>query len=151
MLQVNVAERLGCLKGGLNDLKRHAWFDTIDWDKLSRHELQVRMDSLVCLQWWVAWAGVIAYEVLRYKSLLSLVTRCWYVGLILAWWFSRCSRHWFPFTLVRQRCMFAPTSFSLTAFQGEFIWPIWMCWHTGALGAKTQVRRGLQQSGYIWC
>jgi hypothetical protein len=42
MLKVNVSERLGCLKGGLKDLKRHRWFAGIDWVKLQNKELKVR-------------------------------------------------------------------------------------------------------------
>jgi len=38
MLQVNISERLGCLKGGLKDLKRHKWFAEIDWNKLANKE-----------------------------------------------------------------------------------------------------------------
>jgi hypothetical protein len=41
MLQLNISERLGCLKGGLKDLKRHKWFAEIDWDKLAKKELKV--------------------------------------------------------------------------------------------------------------
>lgn len=41
MLQLNVSERLGCLKGGLKDLKRHKWFAEIDWNKLANKETKV--------------------------------------------------------------------------------------------------------------
>jgi len=45
MLQVNISERLGCLKGGLKDLKRHKWFAEIDWNKLANKETKVSRHS----------------------------------------------------------------------------------------------------------
>ena len=45
MLQVNISERLGCLKGGLKDLKRHKWFAEIDWNKLANRETKVSRHS----------------------------------------------------------------------------------------------------------
>eukprot|EP00959_Pyramimonas_sp_CCMP1952_P120723 2523940-Pyramimonas_sp.AAC.1 len=34
MLQVNLAKRLGCMRGGMNDVKSHAWFKGFDWGAL---------------------------------------------------------------------------------------------------------------------
>jgi hypothetical protein len=28
--------RLGCLKGGVKEIKMHAWFQTVDWDSVVR-------------------------------------------------------------------------------------------------------------------
>eukprot|EP00976_Prorocentrum_cordatum_P052208 1053692-Prorocentrum_minimum.AAC.1 len=32
--QVNLAQRLGCMRGGLTDVKSHAWFRGFDWKAL---------------------------------------------------------------------------------------------------------------------
>lgn len=38
LLVVDVNKRLGCLAGGVNDIKQHRWFVGIDWDSLPRRE-----------------------------------------------------------------------------------------------------------------
>lgn len=39
LLRPNPSERLGCLKGGAEDIKNHKWFEGFDWDKLLRKEI----------------------------------------------------------------------------------------------------------------
>mmetsp|Transcript_26503 Transcript_26503/g.57621 ORF Transcript_26503/g.57621 Transcript_26503/m.57621 type:complete len:1296 (-) Transcript_26503:240-4127(-) len=40
MLQVNLAQRLGCQRGGLNDVKAHPWFKGFDWQLLERRKMK---------------------------------------------------------------------------------------------------------------
>jgi hypothetical protein len=39
-LQPDLTKRLGNLAGGVQDIKSHAWFTNIKWDKLARKELE---------------------------------------------------------------------------------------------------------------
>lgn len=39
LLTPNPSQRLGCLKGGTQDVKRHKWFAPIDWDALLRKDV----------------------------------------------------------------------------------------------------------------
>ena len=39
LLNPNMSQRLGCLKGAADDVKRHRWFNALDFDKLYRLEL----------------------------------------------------------------------------------------------------------------
>ena len=36
LLQADLTKRYGNLKGGAEDIKNHAWFSDINWDKLAR-------------------------------------------------------------------------------------------------------------------
>lgn len=38
--EVNPSKRLGNLKGGAADVKAHAWFKDVEWDKLYKREVQ---------------------------------------------------------------------------------------------------------------
>lgn len=38
-LCVNSVQRLGCLKGGVKDVKQHAWLRTVDWVQLTRRNV----------------------------------------------------------------------------------------------------------------
>lgn len=38
-LSVNSVRRLGCLKGGVNDVKLHPWLREVDWTRLQRRDL----------------------------------------------------------------------------------------------------------------
>ena len=40
LLHRNPVQRLGCGDGGWLDIKRHAWFESIDWDGLYRRTLR---------------------------------------------------------------------------------------------------------------
>jgi serine/threonine protein kinase len=40
LLTAKQTKRLGCLKGGGQDVKAHAWFGTIDWAKLLRRDIK---------------------------------------------------------------------------------------------------------------
>ena len=35
--------RLGCLKGGANDIMKHPWFESIDWGKLVKRQLKAEV------------------------------------------------------------------------------------------------------------
>ena len=39
MIQVDITKRYGNLKNGVDDIKKHAWFDNIDWWKLYNKKL----------------------------------------------------------------------------------------------------------------
>ncbi|CAK9861760.1 unnamed protein product [Sphagnum jensenii] len=36
LLVADLTKRLGCLKGGIKEIKMHAWFQTVDWDSVVR-------------------------------------------------------------------------------------------------------------------
>lgn len=36
LLQADLTKRIGCLKGGIKDIKTHAWFGNLDWDAVLR-------------------------------------------------------------------------------------------------------------------
>lgn len=33
-------ERLGCQKGGVDDIRKHKWYQSFDWKKLQRREIE---------------------------------------------------------------------------------------------------------------
>lgn len=39
LFQVQPADRIGCRAEGPNEIKRHPWFKSIDWDKLLAREI----------------------------------------------------------------------------------------------------------------
>lgn len=39
LLKADRTKRLGCLKGGVDDIRRHKWFSTLDWDQCARRAL----------------------------------------------------------------------------------------------------------------
>lgn len=40
LLVADLSKRFGNLKDGVKDIKTHAWFDQLDWDKLLRGEIK---------------------------------------------------------------------------------------------------------------
>lgn len=39
LLSVNTVQRLGCLKGGVKDVKQHAWLRTVDWVQMTKRTI----------------------------------------------------------------------------------------------------------------
>lgn len=48
VIRDNPAERLGYLRNGLKDVKRHRWFQVFDWDGLVNRTLQPPIIPDVC-------------------------------------------------------------------------------------------------------
>lgn len=47
LLQRRPSERLGCLAGGYRDIKRHAWFQEVNFGKLIKKQIQVRLSMIL--------------------------------------------------------------------------------------------------------
>lgn len=43
LLSADLSRRLGNLRGGVMDIKNHAWFDGVDWEAVARRDIPVRL------------------------------------------------------------------------------------------------------------
>ncbi len=50
LLTADKTKRLGCLRGGAEDIKAHKWFDRLNWDSVLRCTYPVPFTPKVCVK-----------------------------------------------------------------------------------------------------
>ena len=46
-MTVEVSQRLGCLAGGADDVMQHAWFASIDWDRMQARDYRMPFEPML--------------------------------------------------------------------------------------------------------